>query len=76
MLESDLHLDVTDLRCVICNAAYSLNAPRVVRRLRGSGDVELARLCWVCAHLQIGVQKEIALERGQGYNLPELSGGL
>jgi len=57
--------DPTALHCSICGTSYSLNSPRVVKRLKGIGkawcserELELAKLCWVCVRLNISAEQE------------------
>ena len=56
--------DPTTLVCHVCQAAYGLNEARVIRALRSRSRLEnpeqqqIARLCWICAHLKHGAIKE------------------
>ena len=56
--------DPTTLVCQVCHSEYQLNEARVIRALRSRSRLEnpeqqqIARLCWICAHLKHGAIKE------------------
>lgn len=55
--------DPTELQCIICKQAYSLNAPRVTRVIRGHGkESDNAKLCWVCFRLKMSAEREAGSE--------------